>query len=123
MIKGLLKGIAYTAGFVVLGGIGVSIVAAIEHADYDVEQASLYTDENQREYRRMIIMIKLRILNETGHTDLMLEASGIIEQIDSHPTHWAFIDGEMVAREEIANINWDEVTSVDLTPAIVGGNL
>ena len=95
MIKGLLKGIAYTAGFIVLGGIGVTIVAAI----------------------------KLRILNETGHTDLMLDASGIIEQIDSHPTHWAFIDGEMMAREEIANINWDEVTSVDLTPAIVGGNL
>ena len=37
MIKGLIKGIAYTAGFIVLGGIGVSIVAAIEHADYDVE--------------------------------------------------------------------------------------
>ena len=68
-------------------------------------------------------MIKLRILNETGHTDLMLDASGIIEQIDNHPTHWAFIDGEMVAREEIANINWDTVQSVDLTPAIVGGNL
>jgi|TARA_B100000497_G_C7460602_1_gene284683 hypothetical protein len=37
MIKGLLKGIAYTAGFIVLGGIGVTIVAAIENADYDVE--------------------------------------------------------------------------------------
>ncbi len=123
MIKGLLKGIAYTAGFIVLGGIGVTIVAAIENADYDVEQAALYTLENQREYTEMKIMIKLRILNETGHTDLMLDASGIIEQIDSHPTHWAFIDGEMMAREEIANINWDEVTSVDLTPAIVGGNL
>ena len=123
MIKGLLKGIAYTAGFIVLGGIGVTIVAAIENADYDVEQATLYTDENQKEQTEMKIMIKLRILNETGHTDLMLDVSGIIEQIDSHPTHWAFIDGEMVAREEITNINWDTVQSVDLTPAIVGGNL
>jgi hypothetical protein len=68
-------------------------------------------------------MIKLRILNETGHTDLMLDSSGIIEQIDTHPTHWAFINGEMVAREEISNINWDEVTSVDLVPAMVGGSL
>ena len=67
-------------------------------------------------------MIKLRILNETGHTDLMLDASGIIEQIDNHPTHWAFIDGEMVARESIGEINWDTVQSVDLTPAIVGGS-
>ena len=67
-------------------------------------------------------MIKLRILNETGHTDLMLEVSSIIEQIDTHPTHWAFINGEMVAREEISKLNWDEVTNVDLVPAIVGGN-
>jgi|TARA_R100000081_G_C4765053_1_gene142209 hypothetical protein len=67
-------------------------------------------------------MIKLRILNETGHTDLMLDASSVIEQIDTHPTHWVFIDGEMVAREEISEVNWDDVTSVDLTPAIVGGN-
>lgn len=67
-------------------------------------------------------MIKLRILNETGHTDLMLDASSVIEQIDTHPTHWVFIDGEMVAREEISEVNWDDVTSVDLTPAIVGGD-
>jgi len=65
--------------------------------------------------------IRLRILNETGHTDLMLEQSGVIEQINTHPTHWVFVDGEMVAREEIAGINWDTVQSVDLTPAIVGG--
>jgi len=67
-------------------------------------------------------MIKIRILNETGHTELMLESNSIIEQIDSHPTHWCFIDGEMVAREEIANINWDTVQNVDLTPAVVGGS-
>jgi sulfur transfer complex TusBCD TusB component (DsrH family) len=68
-------------------------------------------------------MIKLRILNETGHTTLTLTASEVIEQIDSHPTHWAFINGDLVAREEISGLNWDEVTSVDLTPAIVGGCL
>jgi len=66
-------------------------------------------------------MITLRILNETGHTTLSLAKEEIIEQIDRHPTHWCFIDGEMVAREEITGINWDDVTSVDLTPAIVGG--
>ena len=37
MIKGLLKGIAYTAGFVALGTIGVKIIAYIEHADYPLE--------------------------------------------------------------------------------------
>jgi len=68
-------------------------------------------------------MIKLRIMNDTGHTDLMLEASSIIEQIETHPTHWCFVDGEMVSREDIAEINWDAVETVDLVNAIVGGNL
>ncbi len=67
-------------------------------------------------------MIKLRIMNETGHTEVVLAESEVIDQIDQHPTHWVFIDGEMVARESIAEINWDTVQSVDLTPAIVGGN-
>lgn len=67
-------------------------------------------------------MIKMNILNETGHTTLTLEASEVIEQIDSHPTHWVFIDGELVSRQEVEGINWDTVESVDLTPAIVGGN-
>ena len=67
-------------------------------------------------------MIKVRILNDTGHTELVLSASEVIEQIDTHPTHWLFVDGEMVAREEISEMSWDDVTSVDLVPAIVGGN-
>ena len=61
-------------------------------------------------------------MNETGHTEVVLAESEVIDQIDQHPTHWVFIDGEMVARESIAGINWDTVQSVDLTPAIVGGN-
>jgi hypothetical protein len=66
-------------------------------------------------------MIKLRILNETGHTTLHLEREEIIEQIDTHPTHWVIIDGEAVMRETINAIDWNSVESVDLTPAIVGG--
>jgi len=53
----------------------------------------------------------------------MMSSEEIIEQIDTHPTHWCFINGEAMTREEIAGINWDEVTSVDLTAAIVGGSL
>jgi len=66
-------------------------------------------------------MIKLRILNETGHTDLTLVSESVIEQIDTHPTHWVFIDGDMVSRESITDINWETVQNVDLVPAIVGG--
>jgi len=68
-------------------------------------------------------MIKLRILNETGHTELECVSSEVIEQINTHPTHWVFVDGEMVTRENIAEIDWNTVESVDLTPAIVGGQL
>ena len=66
-------------------------------------------------------MSKMRILNETGHTELTLESSEVIEQIETHPTHWVFVDGELMARESIQEIDWNAVQSVDLTPAIVGG--
>ena len=65
--------------------------------------------------------MKLRIMNETGHTELELGVEEMIEQINDHPTHWVFVDGEMVSREQIGSLNWDNVESVDLTPAIVGG--
>jgi len=66
-------------------------------------------------------MIKLIVQNETGHTELQLSNSEVIEQIDTHPTHWVFVDDVMVSRETINEINWDEVSEVQLTPAIVGG--
>jgi hypothetical protein len=66
--------------------------------------------------------MKLRILNETGHTELEVTASEVIEQINDHPTHWVFVDGEMVSREQITNFDWETVEMVDLTPAIVGGH-
>ena len=49
-------------------------------------------------------MITLRILNETGHTELEMASSEVIEQIDAHPTHWLFVDGEMVSREQVSEI-------------------
>jgi|TARA_R100001509_G_scaffold101918_1_gene59815 nicotinate-nucleotide pyrophosphorylase len=68
-------------------------------------------------------MISLTIMNETGHTELTLDAQGVIEQINTHPTHWVFIDGELTSREQIAEIAWDDIDAVMLSPAIVGGNI
>jgi len=65
--------------------------------------------------------MKLRIMNDTGHTELECQAEEMIDQINDHPTHWVFIDGEMVTREAIAQVNWDTVTDVNLIPAMVGG--
>jgi hypothetical protein len=65
--------------------------------------------------------VKLRIMNETGHTELMVSESELIEQINDHPTHWISIDGEIVERKTISAIKMDSVQEVDLIPAIVGG--
>lgn len=67
-------------------------------------------------------MVKVTILNETGHTELSLTATDALDQIIEHPTHWAYIDGELVTREELPNINFDNVDEVVLTHAIVGGH-
>lgn len=60
-------------------------------------------------------------MNDTGHTELECQAEEMIDQINDHPTHWVFIDGEMVTREAIAQVDWDTVTDVNLIPAMVGG--
>ena len=67
-------------------------------------------------------MVKITILNETGHTELTLSASEALDQIIDHPTHWAYVDGELVSREDIANIDFNAVDEVVLTQAIVGGS-
>ena len=65
--------------------------------------------------------MKLRILNETGHTEMAIATSEVMDHINEHATHWVFADGELVNRSDIASLNWDEVNEVDLVPAIVGG--
>ena len=66
-------------------------------------------------------MVKVTILNQTGHTELDLSADEAIQQILDHPTHWAYINGELVSHDEIANMNAEDMTDVVLTQAIVGG--
>ena len=66
--------------------------------------------------------MKLRIMNETGHTELDVTTSEMIEQIAEHPSHWVYVDGDMVSRASVADIVWDDVDSVNLVPQIVGGS-
>ena len=65
--------------------------------------------------------MKLYIANETGHTEMEVNAASVIEQITDHPTHWVFIDGDMVMRENIPDVDWDTVNEVRLQEAVVGG--
>ena len=65
--------------------------------------------------------MNLIIMNETEHTQITVNANEIIEHIVDHPTHWVFVDGTMVARETISDVDWESVESVNLVPAVVGG--
>ena len=65
--------------------------------------------------------MKLRILNETGHTEMTTALDELMDHVNEHPEHWIFIDGDFVTRSEISDVDWDNVTDVDLVPPIVGG--
>ena len=65
--------------------------------------------------------MKLVIVNETGHTDMTVTQVEVIDQINDHPTHLIFVDGDMVIRENISDVSWETVDEVRLVPAVVGG--
>ena len=53
--------------------------------------------------------MKLVIVNETGHTDMTVTHVEVIDQINDHPTHLIFVDGDMVIRENISDVSWETV--------------
>ena len=67
-------------------------------------------------------MVKVTILNQTGHTVLDLSVEETIETINNHPTHWAYVNGELMTVEQITALPEDDIEDVVLTQAIVGGN-
>ena len=67
-------------------------------------------------------MVKVTILNQTGHTVLDLSVEETIETINNHPTHWAYVNGELMSVELIMALPEEDIEDVVLTQAIVGGN-
>ena len=67
-------------------------------------------------------MVKVTILNQTGHTVLDLSGEETIETINNHPTHWAYVNGELMSVEQIMALPEEDIEDVVLTQAIVGGN-
>ena len=67
-------------------------------------------------------MVKVTILNQTGHTVLDLSVEETIETINNHPTHWAYVNGELMTVEQIMAMPEDDIEDVVLTQAIVGGD-
>jgi hypothetical protein len=68
------------------------------------------------------MMVKVTILNQTGHTVLDLSVEETIETINNHPTHWAYVNGELMSVEQIMALPEEDIEDVVLTQAIVGGN-
>lgn len=68
-------------------------------------------------------MVKVTIGNQTGHTELEMSVEEALETINDHPTHWAYINGELVSHENIGSIAPEDIEDVMLLQAIVGGNL
>ena len=66
-------------------------------------------------------MVKVTILNQTGHTVLDLSVEETIETINNHPTHWAYVNGELMTVEQLTNMAEEDIIDVVLTQAIVGG--
>ena len=60
--------------------------------------------------------MKLIIQNETGHTTMEVNASGVIEQINDHPTHWVIVDDVMVMRENIPDVSQSRSISICSSP-------
>ena len=67
-------------------------------------------------------MVKVTILNQTGHTVLDLSVEETIETINNHPTHCAYVNGELMSVEQIMALPEEDIEDVVLTQAIVGGN-
>ena len=67
-------------------------------------------------------MVKVTILNQTGHSVLDLSVEETIETINNHPTHWAYVNGELMSVEQIMALPEEDIEDVVLTQAIVGGN-
>ena len=66
--------------------------------------------------------MKLIIGNETGHTVFEnIEASEVVDQINDHPSHWVYLNGLQVTREQVTVTDWDSVTEVKLLPRMQGG--
>ena len=67
--------------------------------------------------------ITLRIADATGHTELVnLSESQVREQISAvQGENWVFVDGLMIGREELSNIEIADNATVLLTPSVIGG--
>ena len=65
----------------------------------------------------------VRIASSEGHSDVMLSAIETAELIrKAQPDNWAFVNGTMTTVDQVSDIDWDSVQSVEIAGALVGGS-
>ena len=63
-------------------------------------------------------MIKIKIANATGHTELMVNNREAEALINKHKGSWVFVNSRLV---NPADINYEQVEEIELMPPLVGG--
>ena len=67
--------------------------------------------------------ITLRIVDTTGHTEMVnLSESQVLEQVSAvQGENWVFVDGLLIDRNELSNIEIADNAMVTATPMVIAG--
>ena len=67
--------------------------------------------------------ITLRIVDTTGHTEMVnLSESQVLEQVSAvQGENWVFVDGLLIDRNELSNIEIADNAMVTVTPMVIAG--
>lgn len=66
--------------------------------------------------------MRLKILDGSGHTELVLSASEALEAIHGRPgSEWVFVDGRYIDLGEVTLERLEDAAEVIVTPALQAG--
>ena len=67
--------------------------------------------------------ITLRIVDTTGHTEMVnLSESQVLEQVSAvQGENWVFVDGLLIDRNELSNIEIADNAMLTVTPMVIAG--
>ena len=67
--------------------------------------------------------ITLRIVDTTGHTEMVnLSESQVLEEVSAvQGENWVFVDGLLIDRNELSNIEIADNALVTVTPMVIAG--
>lgn len=64
----------------------------------------------------------VEIADATGHSNVEMTKTELIDQAAKTQGSWVFVDNRMVASEDLANTNFDAAQHIRMVPALQAGN-